>query len=231
MTARPVPRLAEVHAMYAVMTPESLGSDDLIPPPSPDLLRRYGTSDESLRRLSSRHHQTLVHRTSSVDDAAFAHRDARIEALAVAEGHDGVVIDLGIPRVVEERASDVSLSHATQWYVADYAELANRTLSTVGLAAFGLPEIVVAEVDQSQPAMAGAVLAGLVHRLIAEWPANDPVGRASVTLRDIAYGLGDAQAAQTPRDRSVEVAVTYDPERQLLDVRMLDDPATTLFAP
>jgi len=217
--------------MYAVMTPESLGSDDLIPPPSPDLLRRYGTSDESLRRLSSRHHQTLVHRTSSVDDAAFAHRDARIEALAVAEGHDGVVIDLGIPRVVEERASDVSLSHATQWYVADYAELANRTLSTVGLAAFGLPEIVVAEVDQSQPAMAGAVLAGLVHRLIAEWPANDPVGRASVTLRDIAYGLGDAQAAQTPRDRSVEVAVTYDPERQLLDVRMLDDPATTLFAP
>ncbi len=43
-------------------------------------------------------------------------RDARIDALLLAEEHDGVVIDLSIPRVVELRSDEVSLAHATQWY-------------------------------------------------------------------------------------------------------------------
>ncbi len=79
--------------------------------------------------------------------------------------------------------------------------------------------------------MYSAVLAGLVHRLLAEWPANDPVGGATVTLRDIAYGLGDAQAATTPKGRSIDVDIAYDPDDEVLVVTLDGDPAETLFAP
>lgn len=231
MTARPVPRPDETRVMYAVMTVAPLSTDDVVPPPSPELLRRYGTSEVSLRRLRSRRHQTVLLRTSTLDGAAFTLRDARVEALALAEDHDGVVIDLAVPRVVEGRPGDVSLAHATQWYVADYTELDAGRLGTVGLVSLGLPEVVVIDVDATRHAMFGAVLAGLVHRLVAEWPANDPVGPATVTLRDIAYGLGDPQAAQTPDDRTIDVDISYDPTAERLVVRLLGDPATTLFAP
>lgn len=231
MTARPVPRVTGIRVMYAVMTSEPIGADDLIPPPSPELLRRYGTSEVSLRRLRSRHHQTLLLRTADLDEAAFAQRDARTEALRLAEEHDGVVIDLNVPRVVDQRADDVSLAHATQWYVADPTALESGRLVTVGLAAFGLPEVAVQGVDGTNHPMVGAVLAGLVHRLVAEWPANDPVGTATITLRDIAYGLGDPGAAETPRDRTIDVAIDHDPDAEQLVVRLLADPATALFAP
>ncbi len=217
--------------MYAVMTPEPLGSDDLVPVPSPELLRHYGSSEWAMRRLRSRQHQTLLLRASDVDTAAFAQRDVRTEALALAEQHDGVVIDLGIPRVLEGTSDEVSLAHATQWYVVDYAELERGVLSTIGLAGFGLPEIVVDGVDREKHAMFSAVLAGLVHRLLAEWPANDPVGEATVTLRDIAYGLGDPAASQTPKDRALDVVIAYRDDEQVLLVSLLADPATTLFAP
>ncbi|MCW2841341.1 MAG: hypothetical protein JWR55_2824 [Aeromicrobium sp.] len=217
--------------MYAVMTVESLGTDDLVPPPSPDLLRRYGTSETVLRRLRSRHSQTLLLRTAPLSDIAFVQRDTRIEALRLAEEHDGVVIDLGIPRAVEDATDAVSLAHATQWYVVDYDDLDAGLLRTVGLVSFGLPEVVVQGVDRLLHAMYGAVLAGLAHRLIAEWPAHDPVGDATVTLRDIAYGLGDAAAASTPSDRSVDVTIGYDADADLLVVRLLADPAAVLFAP
>lgn len=214
--------------MYAVMTPRAIDSDDLIPPPSPELLRHYGSSELAMRRLRSRPHQRLIMRQATLEDVAFATRDARIDALLLAEEHDGLVIDLSIPRVVEQRSDQVSLAHATQWYVVSYEDLTEGRLRTVGLASFGLPEVVVEGVDEIGHAMYSAVLAGLVHRLLAEWPANDPVGQATVTLRDIAYGLGDAQAADTPRNRSIDVEVAYDGES--LVVTLDGDPAEALFA-
>jgi hypothetical protein len=230
MTARLLPLSAQPNAVYAVMTAEPLGPEGLIAPPAPELLRRFGTSARSLERLESRRHQLLLLRSSSVDDAAFAQRDLRIEALTLAEQHDGVVIDLGIPRVVEDRPGDVSLAHATQWYVVDYDRLDIGELRTVGLIPFGLPEIVVVGVGRTGHPMFSAVLAGLVHRIIAEWPANDPVGRATVTLRDIAYGLSAAGAADTPADRAIAVRIDYDPDRGELLVHLDGDPAVQIFA-
>jgi hypothetical protein len=217
--------------MYAVMTAEPLGTEDLIPPPSPELLRHYGTSEVAMRRLRSRHHQNLLMRRASLQDGAAAQLETRVQALRLAEEHDGVVIDLTIPRAVEQRSDEVSLEHATQWYVVDYADLASGRLTTVGLRSFGLPEVVVDGVDPDRHAMFSAALAGLAHRLIAEWPANDPVGRATVTLRDIAWGLGDPGADDTPTDRSVDVSIDYVADPEALVVRLLEDPATALFAP
>lgn len=230
MTTRPVPRATGTTVMYAVMTSAPLETEHFITLPSPELLRRYGSSDDALVRLAARPHQLLIMRSSSVEDAAFAVRDLRIKALQLAEENDGLVIDLVVPRTIEQLSNTVSLSHATQWYVVDYAQLEQSQLRTVGLTSFGLPEIVVADIDPGQHAMVSAVLAGLVHRLIAEWPANDPVGDATVTLRDIAYGLGDPEAAATPKERSIAVGIEYDPAADCLIVRLDGDPATAIFA-
>lgn len=214
--------------MYAVLTSEPLATEDLIPLPSAELLRRYGTSETALQCIAARPHQMVLMHSSTVEDAAFTQRDTRIEALQLAEQHDGLVIDLNIPRALELRSDEVSLAHATQWYVVDYIDLGQSLLRTVGLSAFALPEIVMTDVDQAQHAMFSAVLAGLVHRLIAEWPANDPVGVATVTLRDIAFGLGDPAAAETPKDRSIDVDINYADEA--LVVRLRSDPASAIFS-
>lgn len=231
MSTRPVPVDVEPRVMYAVMTAAPLESEDLIPPPSPELLRHYGSSDLAIQRLRSRTHQYVLMRQATLADAAFVMRDSRIDALLLAEQHDGVVIDLGIPRVVEQRSDEVSLAHATQWYAVDYEGLLDGHLRTVGLASFGLPEVIVEGVDPAGHAMYGAALAGLAHRLIAEWPDNDPVGHATVTLRDIAYGLGDVEATATPGDRSIDVTIDYDVDDDVLRVSLLDDPGEVLFAP
>jgi hypothetical protein len=212
------------------MTAEPLDHEDDFPMPSEALLRRFGSSDAALERLRSRQHQILVTCQAPTRDIAEAVRDARIHALGLAAEHDGVVVELLPPRVLELTPDQVSLAHAQQWYVLDYDDLDSGLLRTDGLSQFGLPEVMVVEVDRATHAMADAVVAGLAHRLIAEWPENDPVGPATVTLRDIAYGLGDPEAATTPKDRTIDLLIDYDPGPHRLVVQLLQDPADALFA-
>lgn len=231
MSARPVPVPDTCSSWYAVMTPEPLEHEDHLPLPHAALLRAHGTSAEAVARLADRPHQVVLQSEAPVADAAAAARDARVQALELAARHDGVVVELLTPRVVELDSADVSLAHAAQWYVLDHAAVLDGDLVTDGLAQFGLPDVRIRAVgsDDLVRAMSSAVLAGLVHRLIAEWPERDPVGEATVTLRDIAYGLGDAQASVTPYDRGVRVSIDYVPDDHLLAVELLDDPATSLF--
>jgi len=56
------------------------------------------------------------------------------------------------------------------------------------------------------------------------------VGPATVTLRDIAFGLGDPDASGTPRDRTIDLLIDYDPGPHRLLVQLLQDPAVVLFA-
>jgi hypothetical protein len=198
--------------------------------PNAALLRRYGTSDDAIERLSECPHQLLMHCQASTDVMADAVRDCRIQALELAGRHDGIVVELLPPRVLELRPEEVSLAHAQQWYVLDYDDLAEGRIRTDGLAQFGLPEVAVSDVDPETHAMTDAVIAGLAHRLIAEWPTNDPVGPATVTLRDIAFGLGDEKAAEIPEGRSIDVLIDYDPGPHQLLVQLMSDPAEVLFS-
>jgi hypothetical protein len=230
MSARPVPIPDVSTASYALMTADSLEHEDDFPMPNEALLRRYGSSAEALDRLRTRQHQLLITCQAPTKDMAEAVRDARIHALQLAAEHDGVVVELLPPRVLELTPEQVSLAHAQQWYVLDYDDLDDGLLRTDGLSQFGLPEVTVVEVDRATHAMTDAVVAGLAHRLIAEWPENDPVGPATVTLRDIAFGLGDPQAATTPKDRTLDLLITYDAGPHRLIVQLLQDPADVLFA-
>jgi hypothetical protein len=230
MSARPVPIPAVSTASYALMTPEPLDHEDDFPLPSEGLLRRYGSSDAALERLRSRPHQLLINCQAATRDMAEAVRDARIHALGLAAQHDGVVVELLPPRVLELTPEQVSLAHAQQWYVLDYDDLDRGLLRTDGLSQFGLPEVMVVDVNRAAHAMVDAVVAGLAHRLIAEWPENDPVGPATVTLRDIAYGLGDPEAVYTPKDRTLDLVISYEQGPHRLVVQLLQDPAEVLFA-
>jgi hypothetical protein len=212
------------------MTSEPLDHEDHLPMPSEALLRRYGTTDASLDRLRDRPHQLLLHCQAPTEAMADAVRDCRIHALDLAAQHDGAVVELLPPRVLDLRADEVSLAHAQQWYVLDYDGLADGLLRTDGLEQFGLPEVTIVDVDPDTHAMADAVMAGLAHRLIAEWPSNDPVGPATVTLRDIAFGLGDAEASKTPEGRSIDLIIDYEPGPHRLLVQLMDDPAQALFS-
>ena len=222
-------------ASYALMTavPLKKGAhdhEDDFPLPNEALLRRFGSSAEALARLRERPHQLLITCQAPTKDMAEAVRDARIHALQLAAEHDGVVVELLPPRVLELTPEQVSLAHAQQWYVLDYDDLDEGLLRTDGLSQFGLPELTVVDVDRATHAMTDAVVAGLAHRLIEEWPENDPVGPATVTLRDIAFGLGDPQAATTPNDRTLDLLISYDPGPHRLIVQLLQDPAEVLFA-
>lgn len=230
MSARPVPIPAVSNASYALMTAEPLEHEDDFPMPHELLLRRYGSSDDAIERLRTRQHQLLITCQAPTGEMAEAVRDARIHALELAARHDGVVVELLPPRVLELTPEEVSLAHAQQWYVLDYDDLDDGLLRTDGLSQFGLPEVTVVDVDPATHAMTDAVLAGLAYRLIAEWPDNDPVGPATVTLRDIAFGLGDPGASTTPKDRAIDLVIEYDPGPHRLVVQLLQNPAEALFS-
>ncbi len=230
MSTRPVPVPEICSASYALMTPAPLDHEDHLAMPNEALLRRYGSTDSALQRLRDCPYQLLMHCQARTEAMADAVRDCRIQALEIAGRHDGLVVELLPPRVLELRPEEVSLAHAQQWYVLDYDDLAEGLLRTDGLTQFGLPEVSISGVDPETHAMTDAVIAGLAHRLIAEWPSNDPVGPATVTLRDIAFGLGDTKAAEIPEGRSIDVLIDYDPGPHQLLVQLMDDPATALFS-
>jgi hypothetical protein len=231
MSTRPVPVPTTCSAVYAVMTPEPLDREDHLEMPSAAILRHRGTSDAALARLARCPHQRITRCDAPPQDMGRAVVRHRTDALALAEAHDGVVVDLMPARVLELRADEVSLSHAAQWFVLDHDRVAEGLLQTDGLHVFGLPELRCRDVLEGRHAMTGAIVTGLAHRLIAEWPEHDPVGPATVTLRDIAFGLGDPAAADTPVGRSIDLRVDYDPDEHLLLVTLLSDPAAGLFAP
>lgn len=197
---RPIPRPEFCHILLGVATHQRLGSD--WPPPPEPLLRRYGASEERVRALAARPHIRTVPSVAPLPQAARAALDTRREAYAMAELHDGIVLDLAIPRILPAQEPDLAV--ASQWVAFD---LVHDNVQSIGLATFGLPELAWSGTKDQVPETI-AVLTGLAHRLIAEWPQNDPVGAATVTLADIAAGLGDPSPA--PRDRAIDLEISYD---------------------
>ena len=229
MSTRPVPVPRTCEAMYVVLTPRPLGVDDTLPLPSAALLRHHGTSVAALERFEGLRHQRVLHHRVPLERAVEDAVALRVEALRLAEEHDGVVVDLTVPRVLELHSTDVSASAASQWYVLDAAAVLDGRLQTDGLVQFGLPELRVDDVAPSERAVGGAVVAGVAHRLLAEWPDHDPVGPAGITLRDIAHGLGDPQAGETPVEPVLTIGLGYDADAEVLTAAWEDDPAEVLF--
>lgn len=121
--------------------------------------------------------------------------EVRRDELQLAAAHDGVVVDLLIPRIVTDGPDQAAATVAAQWVAMD---LEDNVLHSRGLDAFGLPEFSIAVASPEQTSMLLAIAMGLAQRLITEWPEQDPVGPAGVTLRDIALAYGDSDAASAP---------------------------------
>ncbi|MBM9462817.1 hypothetical protein JL108_05100 [Aeromicrobium sp. YIM 150415] len=229
MSTTAVPRPGQVDVMYAVVTTSPFERDDPLPTGLEPLLRRNGTNEQLLAMWREREHAHVLLRSVPLADAGETHLRTRAAALALAAENDGVVVDLAIPRLVEPPSGELSLAYSDAWVMVHY-EVADRgVIGSRGLESFGLPELCVTVPDGADPAMCGAVTSGLTHRLLDEWPQMDPVGPAVITLRDIAFGLGDPQAAEIGTERRIRIEIGYDDIAHELDVTLLDDPAL-LFA-
>lgn len=229
------------HSIHAVLTVEPVPHPDAADPrgvphapgltiPPRGMLRRFGASDDELDAVAARSHVTLLHRSGPVATAPADALAARTEAVDLARDLDGVLLDLAVPRVVPlADAPDVAV--ATQWVGFDIEpgpdEDAGPTLSSFGLSTFGLPELRHELSSSDLVPAALAVLSGLAHRMIAEWPEHDPVGPATITLTDVGHGLGDALGTSSTRGLAIEITPTDDPG--VLRVEMADDPRV-LFA-
>jgi hypothetical protein len=186
------------HSLHAVMTamPIEPVEEPPVPLPTAALLRRFGAGPVA----------------SAATDAVAA----RLEALTLAAQHDGVVVDLAVPRLVTHTVDETDPSAPRQWVSLDVegTGLDGTDVVSHGLGTFGLPELRARAVPLPALPATLAVLTGLVGRLLAEWPENDPIGRATVTLTDVAAAMGEpAPPTDTPIDvriklRGGELAVT-----------------------
>lgn len=213
--------------MYAVMTDHVVDHDDPLPDGLEPLLHLNGADQEQLAQWRARPHARVLLRAAPVDDAATAQLETRNAALSLAGKHDGMVVDLTVPRIIGSQSP--RLEHSDQWVLVHYELADEGAIATRGLSSFGLPELRVVIPSGAPTVMCGAVTSGLTHRLLAEWPQVDPIGPAVITLRDISFGLGDPDADSVPTERGVQVLIDYDAEAHELVVDILDDPAL-LFA-
>ncbi|MFY0406091.1 hypothetical protein [Solicola sp. PLA-1-18] len=228
----PVPRL--VQAWFQVAVAALRDGDDVpdvgLPPAPPALLLARGSAPASVERLDALDAYLLVRAESGPGaDALAANQDALERARTLARERDGVVVDLGVPRVVEPGARTGRA--ASDWFVFAHDE--DAVIDTWGLDRFGLPELHCDQSDDARLPMYDAVLVGVAQRLVEEWPGQDPVGPATITLRDVARGYGDASAGgdDPTLDRGVDVTLVHDAVERRLVVTLHDDPATALFAP
>lgn len=225
MSARPVPVPAVLTIAYVVLTAEPLDRDDLVPLPERSLLRLRGSSVQDLNRMTKLPHQRLVSRSVGPGAARLAAEEALHEAIDIAERHDGLVVDLQTPRILE--TPEPGPRPAAAWFRFEY-DLDNLgEIRTHGLTVLGLPEILVRKVPEDERHTYDMVIVGLVHRLLDEWPEHDPVGPAHITLGDITAGYDGGEA--TPTEQGVDVLVDYDPDVPALTVEVMTSPGKALF--
>lgn len=227
----PVPDVR--HSVHAVVTATPQEPDEPVPVPLPTvaLLRRFGADAAQLAAFEARPHARVLHRSGSVATAQADAVAARLEALTLAEQHDGLVLDLAVPRLVTHTVDETDPHAPRQWVALDVdgVQVTGSDVVSHGLATFGLPEIRCADVPLIALAATIAVLTGLTYRLLAEWPEHDPVGPATVTLADIAEALGEPVPPR-PDDASgaygVEVTIAYSGDELAVTI---DGDAVALF--
>lgn len=213
----PVPDVR--HSVHAVVTATPLEPVEPVPVPLPAvaLLRRFGADAAQLAAFEARPHARVLHRSGPVTTAQADAVASRLEALTLAAQHDGLVVDLAVPRLVTHTIDETDPHAPRQWVALDVdgVQATGSDVVSHGLATFGLPEIRCAGVPFVALPATIAVLTGLTHRLLAEWPEHDPVGPATVTLADIADALGEPVPARGPAAKggdgvAVEIALAGD---------------------
>lgn len=220
---RTVPVPDRSRSAHGVFTADPLPGGTDFPAPAGMLLKRFGATEDDLARLDARPHVRMFLTEVATDAAGPAALAARRDALALAADHDGIVVDLVLPRLVGATTSEA----ASQWVAVD---VDGGGLTTRGLEVFGLPELRLDGTAPEATAPAIAVMLGLSHRLITEWPARDPVGPAAVTLRDIALAYGDDTdlPGNATGGRSTDLMIAFHGGE--LVVTLVGDPARDLFA-
>lgn len=218
-------------SFYLVLTGEEpeVTARNTPPVPPAGLLVARGATPEQIAALDDRPHALAIVHEAGLGQALTSERDALAEAHDLALAHDGVVIDAVVPRVLDLPITISDRIRASDWFVFEHTD---SVISTHGISRFGLPELRNTQAAPDRLPMYDAVLVGVAQRLLVEWPERDPIGPATITMRDIAHGYGDASAGggDPTLDRSVDITLRYDAATDALDVVLHDDPAEVLFA-
>lgn len=229
MSTTTVPHPSHVDILYAIMTAEPIDRADSLPEGIESLLRHNGATAAMMSLWTSRPHAHVMLERAPLAEAVRANLNARSAALTLAASHDGLVVDLSVPRLIEPPDQPLDVRFADQWVLIQYDRVDQGFITTRGLESFGLPELLVRVANRENAAMYGALTSGLTHQLLTGWPAREPVGTFEISLRDIAHGLGDSAAANLNTEPTVEVLVTYSEDTHELRVVAQADPAV-LFA-
>lgn len=217
---RIVPVPDRCRSAHGVFTREPVDGSVDFPPPLGPLLKRFGAPEAALAQLEERPHARVFLTEVPLNDARRATVRSRHDAAAFAAEHDGVLVDLAVPRIVDAPTAE----GAAAWVAVDVDP---EGLTTRGLEAFGLPELRLDGVEPDATAASIALVLGLAQRLLTEWPTHDPVGPATVTLHDIALAYDDTGGTAPDTDRSTDLLIAfYDGS---LVITVLGDPATDLF--
>ena len=233
-----LPRTADIRAIYLVLTTARLDldesgdvdvrpfADDSRALPPANLLVARGSTMTDLEQLADRPHVLAVTKAADLADVHDIEQATRVRALELAAAYDGLVIDTAVPRILRPDAAPTPAAH--EWFAFSHDDTSIRTH---GMARFGVPELGNDQSTKERLPMYDAVLVGIAQRLIEEWPGNDPIGPATITMLDIARGYGDtaADSDDPTLTRNVDVSLRYDPDRRLLEVTLHDDPAEALF--
>jgi len=196
------------HSLHAVMTATPIDgvAESSAPLPDVALLRRYGAEPDQLAAFEARPHAHVLLRSGPPATAASDAVAARLEALTLAAQHDGLVVDLAVPRLVTHTVDETDPAAPRQWVALDVegTGLEGTDVISHGLSTFGLPELRCRAVPLPALPATLAVLTGLTRRLLVEWPENDPIGRATVTLADVADAMGEPEP---PTASSIDVRI------------------------
>ncbi len=101
MSARPVPVPAVLTIAYVVMTAEPLDRDDLVPPPRKITAQVAWQQCEQSQPDDTAPTSAFGLSTVGPGAARLAAEEALQEAIEIATRHDGLVVDLQTPRIVE----------------------------------------------------------------------------------------------------------------------------------
>ncbi|HWE38156.1 MAG TPA: DUF2314 domain-containing protein [Isosphaeraceae bacterium] len=145
-------------------------------PPLPDLdfLRQFGMGDDEERRLGGATHLALVTSPDRIQHPRLGFWAAAAAARAIAERHDGVVLDPSIPRLLPVEGPDDEFPgdgrlHIPRQIVVPFSIDARGLgwMTTKGLGKFGLPELEVRDVPPDLPNVLLPLINGVAGLLVA----------------------------------------------------------------
>ena len=218
----------DLGSAFPGVTAEVLPAAQAPLPPGP-LLRAMGSPATDVAAIDRAGSVTMVQALGDPSWPPLHEFAARAAACRLARDHDGVVVDLRVPKtspavVPADSAAAVAGFRLVDWVLLPHSpDQDGLWFTTKGLSRFGLPELQTHGVPARLSGAWGAVLSGVAHVLLRDqWSAlrqepdaafREVAAEHLLTLRDIALAYSDRarDAADPALDQGTAIRVDVEP--------------------